>query len=70
MPEINDNTIKVRLGAENTVRVVSAVANLKMNLTDLNDINTTTPISNNSVLVYNSSTQQWDSYPYIDGGTY
>lgn len=70
MPDINDNTIKVRLGAENTVRVVSAVANLKMNLTDLNDINTTTAISNNSVLVYNSATQQWDPYPYIDGGTY
>lgn len=70
MPDINDNTIKVRLGAENTVRVVSAVANLKMNLTDLNDINTNTAITNNSVLVYNSTTQQWDPYPYIDGGTY
>jgi hypothetical protein len=66
----SDNLIKVRLGADNANRVVSAVANLKMNLTDLNDVNTTTAIPNNSVLVYNSSTEQWNPYPFIDGGTY
>lgn len=66
----SDNLIKVRLGADNANRVVSAVTNLKMNLTDLNDVNTTTAIPNNSVLVYNSSTEQWNPYPFIDGGTY
>jgi len=70
MPDINENIIKVRLGAENAVRVVSAVANLKMKLNDLDNVNTTAGIPNNSVLVYNSVTDQWDPYPFIDGGTY
>lgn len=64
----SDNLIKVRLGADNANRVVSSVANLNLNLTDLNDVNATIP--NNSVLVYNSSTEQWNPYPFIDGGTY
>ena len=60
----SDNLIKVRLGADNANRVVSAIANLKMNLTDLNDINVTSGIPNNSVLVYNSSSNQWIPQPY------
>ena len=66
----SDNLIKVRLGADNANRVVSAVANLKMKLSDLDDINTSSGIPDNSVLVYNSSTDQWDPYIFIDGGTY
>jgi len=66
----SDNLIKVRLGADNANRVVSAVANLKMKLSDLDDINDSSGIPNNSVLVYNSSTEQWNPYPFIDGGTY
>jgi len=66
----SDNLIKVRLGADNANRVVSAVANLKMKLNDLDNVNTTAGIPNNSVLVYNSVTDQWDPYPFIDGGTY
>ena len=66
----SENLIKVRLGADNANRVVSAVANLKMNLTDLDDVNTTAGIPNNSVLIYNSATEQWNPYPFIDGGTY
>lgn len=65
-----DNTLETRLGAGNAVRVVSAVANLNMKLSDLNDINNLSNIPNNSILVYNSQTQQWDPYQYIDGGTY
>ena len=70
MPDINENIIKVRLGAENSVRVVSAVANLKMKLSDLDDVNAPSGIPNNSVLVYNSATEEWNPYPFIDGGTY
>jgi len=66
----SDNLIKVRLGADNANRVVSAVANLKMKLSDLDDVNDSSEIPNNSVLVYNSSTEQWNPYPFIDGGTY
>lgn len=65
-----ENLIKVRVGPDNANRVVSSVANLNLNLTDLNDINIPTGVPNNSVLVYNSSTEQWNPYPYIDGGTY
>jgi len=66
----SDNLIKVRLGADNANRVVSAVANLKMKLSDLDDVDDSSEIPNNSVLVYNSSTEQWNPYPFIDGGTY
>jgi hypothetical protein len=66
----SDNLIKVRIGADNANRVVSAVANLKMKLSDLDDINASSGIPNNSVLVYNSSTDKWDPYLFIDGGTY
>ena len=65
-----DNLIKVRLGSDNANRVVSSVANLNLNLTDLNDIDIPSGVPNNSVLVYNSSTEQWNPYPFIDGGTY
>ena len=70
MPDINENIIKVRLGAENAVRVVSAVANLEMKLSDLDDVNAPSGIPNNSVLIYNSTTEEWNPYPFIDGGTY
>lgn len=66
----SDNLIKVRLGADNANRVVSAVANLKMKLSDLDDINASSGIPDNSVLIYNSATEQWNPYPFIDGGTY
>jgi hypothetical protein len=68
MPEINQNIIKVRVGADNANRVISAAPSTK--LSNLDDINTANGLPNNSVLVYNSSTNQWSPYPYIDGGTY
>jgi hypothetical protein len=67
---MSDNTLQTRFGATAAVRVVSAVANLNMKLSDLDDINNLSDIPNNSILVYNSTTQQWDPSPYIDGGTY
>ena len=68
MPEINQNIIKVRLGAENAARVISAVPTTK--LSNLDDVYTPAGIPNNSVLVYNSTTKKWDPYVFIDGGTY
>jgi len=65
-----NDPIQTRFGAGNAVRVVSAVANLSMRLSDLSDVNNLSDIPNNSILVYNSTTQQWDPLPYIDGGTY
>ena len=69
MPEINENVIKVRLGAENAIRIVSSSLS-SMNLFGLDDVNISGDLPNNSVLVYNSSTKQWDPYIFIDGGTY
>jgi hypothetical protein len=67
---MSNDAIQARFGAASAVRVVSAVANLSMRLSDLSDINNLTDVANGSILVYNSTTQQWDPYPYIDGGTY
>jgi hypothetical protein len=61
----SDNLIKVKLGTDNANRVISAVANLTMNITDLDDVNVTSGIPNNSVLVYNSSSNKWVPQPYI-----
>ena len=69
MPEINENVIKVRLGAENAIRIVSSSLS-STNLSGLDDVNISEDLPNNSVLVYNSSTKQWDPYIFIDGGTY
>ena len=69
MPEINENVIKVRLGAENAIRIVSSSLS-STNLSGLDDVNISGDLPNNSVLVYNSSTKQWDPYIFIDGGTY
>lgn len=71
MSEINpNNLIKVRLGADNAIRVISSFNREDLKLSDLNDVNNLSGIPNNSVLVYNSSTEQWNPYSYIDGGTY
>ena len=64
----SDNLIKVRLGADNANRVISAVPTTQ--LSNLDDVNISGDLPNNSVLVYNSSTKQWDPYIFIDGGTY
>ena len=64
----SENLIKVRLGADNASRVISAFPTTK--LSNLDDINIPEDLPNNSVLVYNSSTKQWDPYIFIDGGTY
>jgi hypothetical protein len=69
MPEINENVIKVRLGTENAIRIVSSSLS-STNLSSLDDVNISGDLPNNSVLVYNSSTKQWDPYIFIDGGTY
>ena len=68
MSDINSNIIKVRLGAENAVKVISSLPTSK--LTGLDDVNILDGLPDNSVLVYYSETEQWNPYPYNDGGTY
>ncbi len=53
--------IKVRVGQQNTIKVVSALAGeSRNNLSDLKDVNITNP-TNGMILVYNSLTGKWDA---------
>lgn len=53
--------IKVRVGQQNTIKVVSALAGeARNNLSDLKDVNITNPTSG-MILVYNGITGKWDA---------
>lgn len=53
--------IKVRVGQQNAVKVVSSIAgSSSMNLGGLNDVNAA-GAQNGMVLVYNSTSGQWDA---------
>lgn len=53
--------IKVKVGPQNAIKVVSSVAgNVSGSLAGLEDVNISNP-QNGMVLVYNSATSQWDA---------
>ncbi len=53
--------IKVRVGQQNAVKVVSSIAGSQsLNLGSLNDVNASA-LTNGMVLVYNSTTGKWDA---------
>ena len=53
--------IKVKVGQQDAIKVVSSLAgNAAGTLSGLNDVSITNP-QNGMVLVYNSTTQQWDA---------
>lgn len=53
--------IRVRVGQQNAIKVVSSLAGTKdLALADLTDVNIGTPL-NGMVLVYNGSTGKWDA---------
>ena len=53
--------IKVKVGQQNAIKVVSSLAgNVSGSLSGLDDVNISNA-QNGMVLVYNSSTQQWDA---------
>ena len=64
--------IKVRVGDQNAIRVVSSVlsTNTPETLSDLTDFNITQPIDDGSVIVYNSSIKRWENKDELDGGVY
>ena len=62
--------IRVRVGQQNAVKVVSSLAGTKdIFLGDLTDVNLPPAILNGMVLVYNSTTQKWDATLELTPGT-
>lgn len=54
--------IRVRVGAQNAVKVVSSLSGTnQIALGDLTDVNLPPALLNGMVLVYNSSTSKWDA---------
>lgn len=61
--------IRVRVGQQNAIKVVSSLAGTKdLALADLTDVNIGTPL-NGMVLVYNGSTGKWDATLELTPGT-
>jgi hypothetical protein len=61
--------IKVRVGQQNAVKVVSSLASAQgLSLSELTDVNITNPLDG-MVLVYNGSTKKWDATLTLTPGT-
>ena len=61
--------IKVRVGQQNAVKVVSSLAGAQgLSLSELSDVNATN-LLNGMVLVYNSATRKWDATLSLTPGT-
>lgn len=53
--------IKVRVGQQNSIKVVSSIAGESSGtLSGLSDVNTGSGVVNGMILVYNSATGKWD----------
>jgi hypothetical protein len=52
--------IKVRVGSQNAIKVVSSISGKITNLEELGDVNIVSPIGG-EILVYNAITGKWDS---------
>lgn len=62
--------IKVRVGQQNSIKVVSSVTgNTFGTLSGLNDVNVSGGLSNGMVLVYNGATNKWDATLELTPGT-
>jgi len=59
--------IKVRVGQQNSIKVVSSIFG-DGTLSGLSDVNAST-LSNGMVLVYNSTTNKWDATLELTPGT-
>ena len=61
--------IKVRVGQQNAVKVLSSLAGAQgLSLAELSDVNATN-LLNGMVLVYNATTQKWDATLTLTPGT-
>lgn len=62
---VNENSIQVRLGSENAIKVVPSIGISKLSLLDDIDISN---LGDGYVLVYNSSTNKWTSTNILTPG--
>ena len=56
--------IKVRLGSQNAIKVVSSISGTTGTLEGLDDVNIVLP-TGGELLVYNGQTHKWDSTKYL-----
>ena len=61
--------IKVRVGQQNAIKVLSSISGGGGSLASLSDIDVTGGLSNGMVLVYNSTTSKWDATLSLTPGT-
>lgn len=69
---IDNNKTIARLGDQNVIKVTSSITaeNIVNSLDDLIDVDLSGGSVNGSVLVYNSTTNNYESTNIIDGGSY
>ena len=56
--------IKVRVGSQNAIKVVSSISGTTGTLEGLDDVNIVSP-TGGELLVYNAATHKWDSTKYL-----
>ena len=61
--------IKVRVGQQNAIKVLSSIGGAGGSLGALSDIDVSGGLSNGMVLVYNASTSKWDAALSLTPGT-
>tara|TARA_B100000902_G_scaffold312063_1_gene302099 strand:- start:1200 stop:1427 length:228 start_codon:yes stop_codon:yes gene_type:complete len=61
--------IKVRVGQQNAIKVLSSIGGAGGSLGALSDIDVSGGLSNGMVLVYNASTSKWDATLSLTPGT-
>tara|TARA_B100000945_G_scaffold292730_1_gene268169 strand:- start:701 stop:928 length:228 start_codon:yes stop_codon:yes gene_type:complete len=61
--------IKVRVGQQNAIKVLSSMGGAGGSLGALSDIDVSGGLSNGMVLVYNSATSKWDATLSLTPGT-
>lgn len=63
--------IKVRLGQQNAIKVISSSISVpsSMSLSNLSDVDVSSK-SDDALLGYNDSTDKWEAILVIDGGDY
>ena len=61
--------IKVRVGQQNAIKVLSSIGGAGGSLRALSDIDVSGGLSNGMVLVYNASTSKWDATLSLTPGT-
>ena len=61
--------IKVRVGQQNAIKVLSSIGGAGGSLGALSDIDVSGGLSNGMVLVYNSATSNWDATLSLTPGT-